>query len=170
MDEFEKLPFTCIDVKGSNSIFELQKKLDDFFPSTIVRLKIDGSYSGFFYTGNGLWRFMKTNKTPKKMFSVKTSLNENILEYLDDDTLSTLVYLDFDIEKMMLAYDVILFDKSISGYFFTNGDYAIVHQAKIENSELLLDFLLKDLNSEIIFDLTNKNNDGIMVLKFQNRL
>ena len=51
MEENKSKPFVCLDVNEKSTLLSVTKRIEELFPNTIVRLKIQGNYSPFFYLG-----------------------------------------------------------------------------------------------------------------------
>lgn len=168
MDEnFPNIQYTCLDVDKSTPIQQLAKRLDDLFPGTIVRLKIDGKYSPFFYMGNNLWRMMPKIKQKHKIvvFEAKVYPINDIYDFLSEYQVLILAFFGVEIKNLKLIKDVVSLDQSFHGEFFADGKYILIFQEYVENVSQLCSVLQDVYGCEMLIDKSNVENNGYVMLK-----
>ena len=158
-------PFICVEVDEKSKLNYLANQFNTFFPNRIVRLKINNEYSPFFYLGNNKWQYKRKPKKKSKIFSVKTYLNENVFDFIEENQLALFQMIEVDPLNLKLVSDTILCDKEIDGIFFTDGTYIIIDQCLINESETLKKFFIEKFNCEIVLDLSNIDDTGMMIVK-----
>jgi len=155
--------FVCLDVESDFNCSQLSKRLDDLFPGKIIRLKINGEFSPFFYLGNGEWKYKGRYK--KNIFSAKIYLEDDMRDFLEDKQIALLEYLNFNLDNFKFINDTFLGKKEIPGIFFTDGTYIIMDQCLIDGVNALSDFLIKHFECSTFLDVTNDLETGFLILK-----
>jgi hypothetical protein len=167
MDEQNDL-FVCIEVESNAKMSDLAKNFDNLFPGRPIRLKVNGIYSPMFYIGGSKWAFKP--KKNKYNFSFKILTNETSDDYLDDHQVEFLNYLKVDIDSMKLIADININNVLLPGVFFSNGSTHFIDQFLINDSIIFSKFLQNNFDGEIVLDLTNENEDGIILIQTKKNL
>jgi hypothetical protein len=165
MEENKSKPFVCLDVNEKSTLLSVTKRIEELFPNTIVRLKIQGNYSPFFYLGKNKWAYKPKLKKPVKRFTVKVFLNDKPENFLEKDQILMLQHLNVNFERLKVLGDVYLLDKELSGLFFTDDEHIVIDQSIIDDAKALSYFFVEDFDCKIVLDLLNELNNGIIVLK-----
>ena len=76
----ENEPFICVDVTSQTGLDYLATQFDKLFPEKIIRLKIDGKYSPYFYLGNSRWEYKNSKQYD---FVCKIVLDECISDFVE---------------------------------------------------------------------------------------
>ena len=164
-------PFVCLDVEKDVDLEILKSRLDALFPKQIVRLKMDGKYTPYFYDGEGNWHY----KIPEPMgdcvkFYSEYNSEYNMDQYLSEAQLETLKFLDAPLENFKTAGNIIVNNEHIDGVFFTDGSYIIIDQTIIDRSKDLSDFMIDFYDCQIVVDMTNTMYDGMIIIKTDKQL
>jgi len=165
VEEKEIKPFVCLDVTGKSSLNSISKRIDVLFPKTIVRLKIDGNYSPFFYTGKGKWIYKPKPKKKVERFTFKIFVDDTANDFLEKDQILMLEHLNISSSNLKLAGEIYLINKELPGLFFTDGENIVIDQSLIEDAQLLSKFFIEQFDCKIVLDLFNEANSGIIVLR-----
>ena len=167
MEENKSKPFLCLDVSDQSTLCSITKRIDELFPDTLVRLKINGSFSPFFYAGKGRWLYKPKPKKilSNKSFNFKIFLDDSASDFLEKDQILMLEHLGINVYNLKSAGEVIAAEKEFAGLFFTDGENIVIDQSLIDNSNLLANLLTLQLGGKIVLDLSNESNSGIIVLK-----
>ncbi len=165
--ESKSKPFVCLDVDDQSTLRALSKRIEEFFPDNIVRLKINGNYSPFFYM-DGRWIYKPKLTKPAERFTFKIFTNDTAEQFLEKDHILQLKQLNVDTANIKLAGDIYLVDQNLPGFFFTDGETIVVYQALLENAKKLSNFLNEFLDCKIVLDIMNEENSGIIVLQTKN--
>jgi len=165
MNENSEEPFVCLEVDENSSISSLTKKFDEFFPNKMVRLKIKGDYSSFFYVGGGKWLFKPKVKKRNLFLKAKITPAIDIEDLIDEKTISLIEYLGIDTKKLSKVEELKILGENISGMFFKNNSYYIIDQRLICKADDVIKLFIEKFNFEIVFDLTNSCNSGFIILK-----
>ncbi len=161
-------PFVCIEVSEKSSLEYLAKQFDALFPGRIIRLIIDGEYSSTFYVGAGVWVNKATGRI--NQYTFKVHHDTDALEYLDNDQIQLIECMGISLKPFRLINDIYIEGEEYHGIFFSDGTYVIVDQYLIENGKKIADFLRKQFVGEIIIDLTNDEETGLIILKTNKKI
>lgn len=161
-------PFVTIEVNEKAQLEYLAKQFDILFPGRTVRLIINGEYSSIFYMSGGIW----VNKSTKKSneYSFKVFHNETASDYLEIDQLKLVECMDIDITPFRVINDIYIYGFPYNGIFFSDGRYVIIDQYLIENEKIISDFFRKHFEGEIIIDITNDEETGLIILKTNKKI
>jgi hypothetical protein len=159
----EKDPFVCVEVDAETPIQNLCKRFDDLFPDRVVRLIVNKKYTPWFYVGKGLWIFKKPKE--KIDFKFNVLLFENSEFYLTDTQIDLLNSIDINENELKVAGNVILFGIIYDGLLFTTGNIHVIDQMLFKNSKEFIDEFSKFMEYEIILNLTNDENTGMLIFK-----
>lgn len=170
MEENKSKPFVCLDVDEKNTLLSVTKRIEELFPDTIVRLKINGNYSSFFYLGKNKWMYKPKVKKPTAKFRLKIYVKDSACDFFEKDQIVMLQHLGIDVDKLKLAGDIYLIDKDLPGMFFTDNENIIIDQTLIQDAKSLSSFLVEQLDCKIVLDLFNDSKNGMMVLKTNQEL
>lgn len=167
MDSKESPPFICIEVSEASNLVNLSKRFDELFPNDIIRLVINKEYSPYFYLGNGKWHYKPKykRKNQKATFKMKLFVEDSIYNFFLEDQIILFDWLNIPINEMLFATDIETPTQKISGILFTNGEYFIIDQYMCADVQTLVEFLIPLLRCEVIIDLLNDNQNGIIILK-----
>ena len=160
-------PFICVDVDQKSTMNSLVKDFDTLYPNRIVRLKINGEFSPFFYVGAAkfIYKKPKTKKTKNVFFEYIIKTDDPVISHLDDHMVYLLKYLNIDISEFKLLSNIKVMNEEIPGIFFSNSTYSIIDQRLIHKADDIIAFLTKNIGMKIVLDLTNENQSGIIVLE-----
>jgi hypothetical protein len=157
-----------VEVNDFNNPTLLGKRLEEFFPKTIVRLIINGKYSPFFYLGSGLWIYNQFKKILDINF--KICFEEKIEEIFNDEILDFLKFFNIDFKKLKIVRNLIFKNEEFCGCFFSDGTNHIFDQFIIDNTDKIKINFEKYLKAETIIDLTNIDNNGFLILKTKHNI
>ncbi len=172
MEENKSKPFLCLDVSDQSTLCSITNRIDELFPNTLVRLKINGSFSPFFYAGKGRWLYKPKPKKilSNKSFNFKIFLDDSAIDFLEKDQILMLEHLGLNVNNLKSVGEISIAGKDFPGLFFTDGNNVVVDQSLVDSSNLLVGLIALQLESKIVLDLSNKSNSGIIVLKTQKRI
>jgi hypothetical protein len=162
--ESKSLPFICLDVDDKSTLRALSKRIEEFFPNTMVRLKINGNYSPFFYK-EGKWMYQPKLSKHKNRFTFRLCLNDSAEHFIEQGRIFALKQLNIHAETLKLVGDIYLVDRNLPGYFFTDGEVIVIDQTLIQDAKKMANFLNEVLDCKILIDLNNEDNNGIIVLQ-----
>lgn len=161
MDE-ENKPFLCIEVNENDNLDELADKFNQLFPDKTIRLIINKQYTPYFYHQQK-WLYKQPSK--KLNFEMKLMLDENVLDFIEDDLLMIIKSLNINVEELKIIRDPIICKEHCIGMFFTNGLYHIVDQFLMTNCESFIENLKKFTEVETVLDVSNNENTGVYIIK-----
>ncbi len=161
-------PFVCIEVSEQSSLDYLAREFDKFFPGRTVRLIIDGQYSSVFYVGAGIWINKNTNRDNR--YTLKVHHDVDAFDYLESDQIQLVQSLNIELKPFRLINDINIEGTEYNGIFFSDGNHVIIDQYLIDNSKTIADFLRKQFEGEIIIDLTNEEETGMIIIKTNKKI
>ena len=100
-------PFLCLEVNSLSGLNDLAKKFDIIFPNRIIRLMHEGKYTPYFYLGYNKWLYKAADHSNMN-FSCRVMLDENIFDFLSDDQIVFLNYLDIPFDELKIVRHTIL--------------------------------------------------------------
>lgn len=160
----ENSPFMCIEVDSSTGLSVLADRFDRMFPGRMIRLIIDKKYSPMFYLGNKHWGY-KSKPKRNPMFECKIMKHEDPKDYLEFDQFSVIDAFGIDVNNLKVIRDIKFSNNKHYGMIFSDGFYYFIDQYLFENAHDFVKELSKLTETEIIFDGTNEDDSGVMLIK-----
>lgn len=101
---------------------------------------------------------------------MKLFKEDSMESFFLEDQMILFEWLNLPIKEMLFATDIELPDKKVPGILFTNGEYFIIDQFMCADTQSLIDFLIPLLKCEVVIDLLNENQNGMIILKAKEKI
>jgi hypothetical protein len=157
-------PFLCLEVNSLSGLNDLAKKFDILFPNRIIRLMHEGKYTPYFYLGYNKWLYKAADHSNMN-FSCRVMLDENIFDFLSDDQIVFLNYLDIPFDELKIVRHTILEGKKYEGMFFSDGKKHIFDQYLMLDVKEFIDNIMHYFDANIVIDTLNENENGIIIIE-----